>query len=244
MKLPVQGVLGAVVLMIVSAASALAQTGAAPARKGPVPPTGQPDFSDVNWIANGGGPTVFSDWMSVLTPEGKKRLDAYDFKTDDPAYTCTAASWTRVWLNPNVLVHFTQGPDFVRLQHEFMDIDRHIPLSDPLDPNPKRVRIPGHPALGASAAWYEGNTLVIDTIDAAAGYVSTIAERAGMPQSPRMHTVERLHREADRLVIETTYLDAANYRSPVVSTIRYLKTDWDLMPYGCIPEEAAVTSPR
>jgi hypothetical protein len=242
MKRPAKGILGAVVLVLVSTASAFAQSAATPARKGPVPPAGQPDFSEVNWILNGGGPTEFSEW--VLTPGGKGRFDAYDFKTDDPAYTCTASSWTRVWLNPNVLVHITQGPDFVRLQHEFMDIDRNIPLSSPLDPDPKRVRIPGHPALGASTAWYEGAVLVIDTIDVAASYVSTIAERAGMPQSPRMHTVERLLREGDRLVIETTYLDAANYRSPFVSTIRYLKTDWDLMAYGCIPEEAAVTSPR
>jgi len=232
------------VLLLAPAVSAFAQAKSVPERKGTTPPPGQPDLSEVNWIANGGGPTEFSDWKSVLTPEGKKRLDAYDFKVDDPAYSCTASSWTRVWLNPNVLVHFTQGRDFVRLQHEFMDIDRNIPLSDPLDPNPKRVRIPKHPALGASAAWYEGDTLVIDTIDQAAGYVSTIAERAGMPQSPRMHTVERLHRDGDRLVIEITYLDAANYKSPVTSTIRYLKTDWDLMPYGCIPEEAAITNPR
>jgi hypothetical protein len=223
---------------------ASAQVAGTPGRKAPPPPSGQPDLSEVNWILNGGGPTVFSDWKAVLTPDGQKRLAAYDFKVDDPGYSCTAASWTRVWLNPNVLVHITQGRDFVRLQHEFMDIDRNIPLSDPLDPAPKRVRIPKQPALGASAAWYEGDTLVIDTIDAAPGFVSTIAENAGMPQSVRMHTVERVHREGDRLVIETTYLDPANYRASVTSTIRYLKTDWDLMPYGCIPEEAAVTTPR
>ena len=234
--------LATVVVMLISTVSAAAQVGAAPSRKAPVPPPGQPDLSEVNWILNGGGPTVFSTW--ALTPEGKRQMDAYDFKTDDPAYTCTAASWTRAWLNPNALVHITQGRDFVRLQYEFMDIDRRIPLSDPRDPNPKRLRIPRHPQLGASAAWYEGNVLLIDTIDVAAGYMETIAERAGMPQSARMHTVERLHREGDRLVIETTYVDPVNYQSPFVSTIRYLKAEWDLMEYGCIPEEAAVTSPR
>ena len=229
-------------VLLISAVSALAQVNAAPPRKAPVPPAGQPDLSDMNWILNGGGPTVFSAW--VLTPDGKRRMDAYDFKTDDPAYSCTAASWTRAWLNPNALVHITQEADFVRLQHEFMDIDRRIPLSKPRDPNPARLRIPRHPQLGASAAWYEGNVLVIDTIDVAAGVMETIAERAGMPQSTRMHTVERVHREGDRLVIETTYVDPVNYQSPFMSTIRYLKSDWDLMEYGCIPEEAAITSPR
>lgn len=231
----------AALLVLLSAISAFAQNSAA-GRKGPLPPPGQPDLSEVNWILNGGGPTVFSAW--ALTPEGKRRMDAYDFKVDDPAYSCTAASWTRAWLNPNALVHITQGADFVRLQHEFMDIDRKIPLSKPGDPNPPRLRIPRHPQLGASAAWYEGNVLVIDTIDVAAGVMETIAERAGMPQSAGMHTVERVRREGDRLVIETTYDDPENYQSPFVSTIRYLKSDWDLMEYGCIPEEAAITSPR
>lgn len=214
---------------------------ATPGRKGPAPPAGQPDFMEFNWIA-GGGPTVFGDIR--FTPDGKRRFDAYDFEKDDPSYRCVGSSWTRIWLNPNVLVHFTQERDVVRLQYEWMDIDRRIPLSDPLSAKPTRVTIPGHPALGASAAWYEGRTLVIDTVDFAPGYVSTIAERAGMPQSPRMHTVERLFRDGDVLVIETTHVDPANYQAPVVSTIRYRRTDWDLMKYGCNPEEAAVVSPR
>ena len=212
-----------------------------PGRKGPEPPRGQPDFMEFNWIA-GGGPTAWNEYE--YTPEGMKRFAAYDFKVDDPAYRCVGSSWTRIYLNPNVLIHVTQGTDFVRLQYEWMDIDRRIPLSAPMGGSPRRVRIKGHPALGASAAWYEGDTLVIDTIDFAPGYVSTIAERAGMPQSPRMHTVERLRRDGDVLVIETTHLDAANYRTPVVSTVRYRKTDWDLMDYGCDPNEATVVSPR
>jgi hypothetical protein len=238
MRAPLLAVLFGVLLL---APPAFAQDPGTPGRKGPAAPAGQPDFMEFNWIA-GGGPTVFNDY--VYTPEGRKRFETYDFKTDDPAFGCIGSSWTRIYLNPNVLIHFTQGTDFVRLQYEWMDIDRRIPLSDPLAERPARITIPGHPALGASAAWYEGDTLVIDTIDFAPGYVSTIAERAGMPQSRRMHTVERLRREGDVLVIETTHLDAANYRTPVISTIRYRKTDWELMEYGCIPEEAAVVSPR
>jgi hypothetical protein len=59
-----------------------------------------------------------------------------------------------------------------------------------------------------------------------------------------MHTVERFHRDADVLTIETTHFDSANYRTPVVSTIKYRKTDWEIMKYGCTPEEAAVVAPR
>src|SRR4051812_29640168 len=80
----------------------------------------RPDLSG-NWIANG-GKTVYGEWH--LTAEGERRFKAYDFKKDDPALKCIGTSWTRVWLNPNVVVRVTQGGDFVRLQYEWMDIDR------------------------------------------------------------------------------------------------------------------------
>lgn len=198
-----------------------------------------PDLS-ANWIR--GGSITFSEW--VFTEEGQRKFDSYDFKKDDPAYGCIGASWTRIWLNPNVLVQITQAKDHVRLQYEWMDIDRRIPLVDPAAASPKRSNIEKMPALGHSTAWYDGDTLVIDTIDFAPGYVTTMEERAGMPQSRRMHTVERLRRSGDVLTIETTHLDPTYYRTPLVTTIEYRRTDWELMDYGCTPEDAAIVSPR
>jgi len=198
-----------------------------------------PDLS-ANWIR--GGRTAFNDW--VFTAEGQRKFDSYDFKKDDPAYGCIGASWTRIWLNPNVVFRITQAQDHVRLQYEWMDVDRRIPLVDPTTANPKRANIEGMPALGYSAAWYDGDTLVIDTVDVAPGYITTMEGRAGMPQSRRMRTVERLHRSGDVLTIETTHTDPAYYRTPVVTTIEYQKTDFELMEYGCTPEDAAVVAPR
>ncbi|NOT26084.1 MAG: hypothetical protein HOP16_08270 [Acidobacteria bacterium] len=222
-------------------ATLVLSTDASAQRVIPPVPAGQPDLSSKNWIA-GGGRTEFNDF--VYTADGKKRFDAYDFKKDDPAYGCIGASWTRIYLNPNVVIQITQKVDSVRLQYEWMDIDRLVPLVDPTSANPRRSNVPGHPALGYSAAWYDGDTLVIDTIDMEPGYVTTMVERAGMPQSRRMHTVERLSRQGNVLTIATTHLDPANYRTPVETVIRYQATDWELMKYGCTPEEAAVVAPR
>ncbi len=235
-------------IVILALAAALAQPLASAAQSAAAQAAGQgqaapatiPDLS-VNWIA-GGGRTTFNDYQ--FTDEGEKRFKAYDFQKDDPAYGCIGASWTRIYLNPNVVIQITQNPDSVRLQYEWMDIDRLIPLVDPTKPNLSRANIPGHPALGYSAAWYDGDTLVIDTIDMEPGYITTMVERAGMPQSRRMHTVERLTRQGNVLTIATTHLDPANYRTPVETVIRYQATDWELMKYGCTPEEAAVVSPR
>ena len=199
-----------------------------------------PDLSG-NWIR--GARIAFGPWD--FTEAGRRKFESYDFKKDDPAYGCIGASWTRVWLNPNVLVRITQAAGQVRLQYEWMDIDRRIPVIDSAAANPKRSAIiPKMPALGHSAAWYDGDTLVIDTVDVAPGYVSTMEEWAGMPQSRRMHTVERLHRSGDVLTIETTHVDPTYYRKPLVVTIEYRKTDWELMEYGCTPEDAAIVAPR
>ena len=195
-----------------------------------------------NWI-RGGGSVVFSPWD--FTVEGERKYKSYDFMTDDPGYGCLASSWARAWMNPNVLVRITQNADHVRLQHEFMDIDRVVPLVAPGSANPARsAAIPGMPSLGRSSAWYDGDALVLETVDIAGGWLATMEMWAGLPQSPRMHTVERLRRSGDRLTIEATHFDPSYYRKPVVVTIPYQRTNWELMHYGCMPEEAAVVKPR
>jgi hypothetical protein len=141
-------------------------------------------------------------------------------------------------------VRITQAEDHVRLWYEWGDLDRRIPLIDPTAANPPRGSIEGQPALGHYAAWYDGDALVIDTIDMTSGYVSTMVEYAGLPQSSRMHTVERLTREGDLLTIETTHIDPANYRKPFVVTQTYPRSDFEVLPYGCNPDDAAVVEPE
>jgi hypothetical protein len=200
-----------------------------------------PDLSG-NWI-RGGGAVVFSPW--AFTTDGERRYRTYDFMKDDPGYGCVASSWTRAWMNPNVVVRITQTADHVRLQHEFMDIDRLVPLIDPGSANPQRsTPIKGMPSLGRSSAWYDGDTLVIETVDIAGGWLATMEQWAGLPQSRRMHTMERLRRSGNALTIEVTHFDPSYYRRPFVTTIPYQGTNWELMHYGCTPEEAAVVAPR
>ena len=200
-----------------------------------------PDLSG-NWIRGNARNSSFGEWD--FTEEGQRAFDDYDFERDDPAYGCIAASWTRVWLNPNVLVQITQATDHVRLRYEWMDIDRRVPLVDPTSDNPERANIESMPAVGHSMAWYDADTLVIDTIDFAPGYVSTMGERAGLPQSRRMRTVERISRSGDSLTIETTHQDPTYYRRPLVVSVPYTFSDYELLGYGCTPEEASIVSPN
>ncbi len=200
-----------------------------------------PDLSG-GWMRNTPAGVEFGKW--VFTDAGQQAFDDYDFERDDPAYGCVGASWTRIWLNPNVLVQITQADDHVRLQYEWMDIDRTVPLVDPNDTDPERGHIEGMPALGHYAGWYDGDTLVIETVDVAPGYVSTMQEWAGMPQSRRMRTVERISRSGGDLTIETTHQDPMHYREPLVVSIPYSLRDLELLEYGCTPEEASVVAPE
>ena len=206
---------------------------------------GVPDLSG-NWIrsdfAGLGQSSQLND--ELMTIEGQRQWDAYDFLTDDPAYGCVAASWARVWSNPNVVVQITQTDGFIRLRHEWMDIDRRLPLVDPEEADPERVYMEGLPTLGRSIAWYDGETLVIDTTDYSPGYVSTIANLAGLPQSRTMHTVERIRREGEGLAIEITHLDPTIFREPFVMTIGYARTDYELLEYGCSPDDASIVAPN
>jgi hypothetical protein len=198
-----------------------------------------PDLSG-NWIR--GASVTFAE--PEFTAAGAEAFRDYDFETDDPAYDCIGSSWTRIWLNPNVLVGITQADNQVRLRYEWMDIDRVIPLVDPRAETVERSRIDGMPMLGHSAAWYDGDALVIDTVNFASGYVSTMDKWAGMPQGPRMRTVERLTRSDDLLTIETTHVDPANYQTPLVVVIDYVASDFELMEYGCTPDDAAIVAPE
>jgi hypothetical protein len=195
-----------------------------------------------NWILNG-GTTKFGEWH--LSDEGERRFKAYNFKTDDPSLKCIGSSWTRVWLNPNVLVRVTQAADAVRLQYEWMDIDRRIPLVDPTAARARRsIPIPNMPALGTSVAWYDGDALVIETRDVGPGYVSTMEEWAGLPQSRMMRTIERFSLANPNLLnINITHVDPANYREPLVVNITYPRSKFELMHYGCDPKDAQITEP-
>jgi hypothetical protein len=53
-----------------------------------------------------------------------------------------------------------------------------------------------------------------------------------------------LAQRPDRISIEITHVDPANYEKPLVVTITYPTSDFELMEYGCNPDDAAVVEPN
>ena len=173
------------------------------------------------------------------TPEGQRRVDAYDVLTDDPSYQCIPSGLGRAWDEPDTSAKIEQYEDRVVIRYEMFDLVRTIELNQnghPLQPEPSTVNIDGvaMPTMGHSIGWYEDDALMIETVAYAAGYVTTL--RHFPPQSEAMRSIERIRRdEEDRLVVEITYADPVIFTEPLTATHRYDRSDFAFIVYGCIP---------
>jgi len=211
----------------------------------------------LSWVANVpsfAAPDLTGTWIlyraerfgqPAMTEVGRSAKDSYDFRTSDPALRCIPASWTRVYSNPNTPLEITLLDDRVRVRYELFDIVRELPLVDPADAGGPREPSTNFDELGASVGWYDGDTLVIHTngYGNEARVLSTIRQWAGLHQSPLMTTVERYTRQGDTLDLEITHFDPVMYREPlVVGYTLDLEKEFEVMHYGCDPEDAAINS--
>ncbi len=178
-----------------------------------------------------------------LTPAGEAFRESYDFGKDDPALACIPASWTRVFSNPNTPFEIVQEDGRFSMRHELFDIERKVPVVSGFDHLEHAPGNPGLPTLGASVAWYDGETLLIHTTDYGdeSRVLSTIRGWAGLPQSPLMTTLERYELIDGKLSLKITHFDPAMYAEPlVVSYLFDAEPDFTVETYGCEPEAAEV----
>lgn len=197
--------------------------------KGPVPrlPTGLPDFSDVAWLARGGG--NFRQFDALMLPEAKKILASRDV-TQDPHNYCmpdvvprTAPFPFRFFQNytdkaATHLVIVYEG-NIHSFRQVFMDGRKHPAELDPT-------------WYGHSIGWWDKDTLVIDTV----GFndVSWYDGR-GTPHTERLHTIERYTRlDKGNLELKVTIDDPGTYTKPFDVTIQATTTIGDeVMEYIC-----------
>jgi len=204
-----------------------------------------PDFNGV-WLAGGGG----GGGMGAMgaqggmgapggrgrpqpTAEAQRLMDEYDLLVDDPAYWCSPSSISRAWGNPTPS-EIEQHEDRVILRHEYMDVERIIYIDGrdhPADAEPNVV--------GNSIGWYEGRTLVIDSVGFSPSVISTVS---GLPQTETLHVLERLTLSEDgqTLVRELTYDDPATLVAPWVTGGRTYqrRPDITMLPWDCVLEDA------
>jgi hypothetical protein len=164
---------------------------------------------------------------AVLSDAGRRALEAYDPVTDDPSLQCKPISIARLWGHGSPM-QIREEEDVVLIHHEFMDARRTVHLDQS-----------GHPqnltpsALGHSIGWYEGSTLVIDTVGYEAG---VLYQFPGLPHSNQLHTVERLTPSDDGQVIEVSWAasDAEYFTDVVTGSLRRGATTDPVGAYNCV----------
>ena len=173
-----------------------------------------------------------------LTPAGEAARAKYDYLTNDPGMKCVPASITRVMHTPSPPIEIRQHADHAEINYEFMDVHRRVPIKPGVAAKDAPHAVAKHPHLGRSVARYEGETLVIETVDAAAGVHDTLG-MPGLPQSDQMRTVERFVANGNTMKIAVTHVDPVFYTKPYVATFSYLRLPrGTILPWDCIPEEA------
>jgi len=170
-----------------------------------------------------------------LTPAGREKLEQYDPLRDDADTMCKPVTFTSIMHTPSPPIEIRQRADHVEIDYEFMDVHRRVPLSGALASAPYTVA--DHPHMGRSLGSYEGEELVIDTVDVEAGYLDTLGF-AGLPQSAQMRTEERFIPNGDRLEVVVTHHDPVYYAKPMVMTYDFVRVDTTIMEWGCTLEGA------
>jgi hypothetical protein len=170
-----------------------------------------------------------------LTPAGREKLEQYDPLRDDTDTDCKPVTFTNIMHTPSPPIEIRLHDANVEINYEFMDVHRRVPLGGDLATSPPTVA--AHPHMGRSIGRYEGDELVIDTIDVEAGYLDTLGF-AGLPQSAQMRTEERFIPNGDRLKVVVTHRDPVYYTGPMVMTYDFVRVDTAIMEWGCTLEGA------
>ena len=209
-------------------------TGPAPRLK-----NGKPDMSGV-WNPPYVGDITKSGNGQVGMPElpftaaGLKEWQAYDAAKGDYTGSCLPFGLMRNMNAPHP-IQLLQNDNYIAYLFEQSSWFHVVPTDG--RQHSKLVDSTWH---GSSVGHYEGDTLVIDSIDFNG---KTRMDSIGHPASDKLHIVERLQRtDAGHIAYEITYDDPVYYTRPFKNSRTFtLRPDWEIMEYSCEENNKDVT---
>ena len=214
----------------------------APPPAGPVPR--RPDGTvDLGGVWQGGGPVQdlerqggFKPGEIPLLPWAKKLLESRQPK-DDPHAQCMPMGVPRMaggypW-------RFVQYPTHKRATHLFLLYEANIHSYRQIFMDGRKHPEDLDPTwFGHSIGWWEGDTLVIDTVGFNAKFWF---DSRGHPHTEQLHTVERwTRRDLGHMTNEVTIDDAGAYSKPFTAKFEAtLRVNEELMEYICAENNQA-----
>jgi len=173
-----------------------------------------------------------------LNAAGRAKLEQYDPLRDDTDLSCKPVTFTNIMHTPSPPIEIRLHAEDVEINYEFMDVHRRVPTRPGMAVKDAPYAVTKYLHLGRSVARYEGEMLVIETVDIGAGVHDTLG-MPGLPQSNQMRTVERFVANGNRMTIAVTHYDPVFYVKPYVATFSYLRLPkGKILPWNCTPEEA------
>lgn len=202
-----------------------------------------PDFSGV-WMQDRPPATAMQYWVYEFNVEeppmtawglaqyqaAKSSFGAHSYpleETNDPVYKrCVPPGVPRIYAHPFPL-QIVQTPDEVVMLFEYDSMRRQIYT----DGRPHDTSL-GPSWMGDSIGHWEGDTLVVDTINL---NDKTWLDRVGHPHSDALHLTERFRRiNHDHLLDDITIEDPKAYTNPWTAHLDFLlRPKWRLEEQFC-----------
>jgi len=207
---------------------------------------GRPDLTGV-WAGPGfahtgketDSPTVkrYTDAkMAPIKPEGKALLYrpySGNVRIDDPTAVCLPNGLTRQIPSP-YSQQWIQTADQLVILYEYMHFFRVIPFGAPNRPHAADIE-PTY--MGDSIAWWEDDTLVIDTVGLNEWLLDAYHPEDGGSRwhSDKIHVVERIKfTDGTNATYDVTIDDPAIFEAPWVENwTMQLKPTWKIFEFVC-----------
>ncbi|MBI4888275.1 MAG: hypothetical protein HY824_14370 [Acidobacteria bacterium] len=174
--------------------------------------------------------------MAPFTPGGRERLyrkHAGNVRVDDPTAICLPNGLTRQIPSPYAQ-QWIQTPTQLVILYEYMHFFRVIPFGAPNRPHADDIE-PTY--MGDSIAWWEDDTLVIDTVGLNEWMLDAFHPDDGGSRwhSDRLHVVERLrYTDSTNASYDVTIDDPAIFEKPWVERwAMQIKPTWKILEFIC-----------
>jgi hypothetical protein len=175
-----------------------------------------------------------------LTPKGRAAQAAFDINSENPVASCIAYPTPAIivgsgfWINQIEL-----ADDIVLLRSEWFDVERTVYLDGRGHPENGERTVQGH-----SIGWWEGDTLVVDTVNFAD---HRSPYQTGTPSGSQKHVIERYTLSADRQRIAVEFmLEDPEYLSDTFSgSVEWVyRPDLEFFRFNCDPAVSSQYVPQ